>query len=222
MAQNNLKESILNEAKNLFYENGYEKTTARMIAKEVSMHHSNIFYYFTNKRAILKEIFRNYFKCLHDQVMNLKIELPDTEILLFYVYIVLKNIQIDEKFKRLFYESTDVVIEVLFEDFIVHLYPKIDSKADEQKSEIKQKEYFMDLVVILSSEKQLEYYRRNKIFEISDDEVRDYYSRLNLKLLNIDEDTIEKSLKNIDKYVNKIDFSKLNIFDSEKKILPLD
>ncbi|QSX09341.1 TetR/AcrR family transcriptional regulator [Alkalibacter rhizosphaerae] len=212
---NTVKEKILHATKNLFYEFGYEKTTARMIADRVSMYHSNIFYYFPNKRSILKLIIRNFFQEIRKQVLNLQIELSPVELLLFYVYILMKYLELDEKFKRLYYESTDVTIEVLYQDFIIQLYPLVDGKANSKGQEQQRKEYFMDLVVLLSSEKQLEFYRKNKLIAITEEEMRNYFTKLNLKLLDIDEETIETSFEKIDQYMNRFDFSTLNIFTDD-------
>lgn len=220
MAQNNARELILHAAKNLFYENGYEKTTARLIADRTSMFHSNIFYYYPNKRSILKQVIRNFYQTIREQVEDLKLTLSPAELLLLYSSIQMKFVEMDEKFARLYYESTDVIIEVLYQDFIIHLYPQVDEKASEKSWEQSRKEYFMDLVVLLSSEKQLYQYRRNFWISISDEGMRQYFTKLNLKLLDIDDETIKRTQRIIDAYIHRIDFEALNIF-KDNVIIPL-
>jgi len=52
----NKKEEILEKATQFFYENGYEQTTMRKLAKAVGIDASSIYYYFENKEAIINSI----------------------------------------------------------------------------------------------------------------------------------------------------------------------
>ena len=49
-----LKEDIISAARELFYTNGYYNTSLRNVADKVSIHHSNILYYFPNKKAAIE------------------------------------------------------------------------------------------------------------------------------------------------------------------------
>lgn len=58
---------IIESAKILFYENGYDATTVRQIVKQAGMrNHASIYQYFKNKSDIVKKITETYF----DNVMN--------------------------------------------------------------------------------------------------------------------------------------------------------
>ncbi len=56
-----IREEILTAAKRLFYENGYEKTTMRDIAKALDMHHTNIYYYFTSKKDLAILLYSEFY-----------------------------------------------------------------------------------------------------------------------------------------------------------------
>lgn len=166
----------------------------------------------------MKQVIRNFYQTVRMQVENLHVVLTPVELLLFYTSVHLKYVEMDEKFKQLYYESTEVILEVLYQDFIIHLYPQVDEKASEKSSEQSRKEYFMDLVVLLSSEKQLNLYRKNYWISITDDEMRQYFAKLNLKLLDIDDETINRAFETIDSYIDRIDFRALNIFKNDVSI----
>jgi len=56
-----IKDRILNESLDLFYDKGFEKTSTRDIAKKVRISVSNLYKYFENKEAIFDEIVRAYY-----------------------------------------------------------------------------------------------------------------------------------------------------------------
>ncbi len=56
-----VREKILNISSNLFFSKGYDKTSIKVIAKEVGIAEGTIFNYFDSKSEIFFEVFYNYY-----------------------------------------------------------------------------------------------------------------------------------------------------------------
>ncbi|MDP4146713.1 MAG: TetR/AcrR family transcriptional regulator [Bacillota bacterium] len=57
-----IRKKILDVAENMFYQNGFEDTTTRNIAKEVGVSVSNLYLYYKNKETIFYEIIDGFYK----------------------------------------------------------------------------------------------------------------------------------------------------------------
>lgn len=65
---NETKERILSYSKQEFYENGYNNTWVKTIAKKADMRLGNLTYYFNKKDDIVKEIYEQFIVQLYDYV----------------------------------------------------------------------------------------------------------------------------------------------------------
>jgi AcrR family transcriptional regulator len=66
-----MRNLILSTAKKLFVEKGYEQTSVRNIASEISYSHGTIYLYFKDKDAIFQEISKQGFNVLTEKVKAL-------------------------------------------------------------------------------------------------------------------------------------------------------
>jgi len=73
--ENTTKDKILAEAAKLFSIRGYDGVSTREIAKAVGINSASIYYYFSSKEEILKDLYRYYSN-------QLQIECPDLDELL--------------------------------------------------------------------------------------------------------------------------------------------
>jgi AcrR family transcriptional regulator len=57
-----IKLNILRRAEELFYKNGYERTSMRVLSSEVGISTSNIYKYFANKETLFEAVVGSYYK----------------------------------------------------------------------------------------------------------------------------------------------------------------
>lgn len=99
--KDNVKDKIVNNAKKLFYKDGYHNTTMREIALASSITVGNIYRYFANKivlfNYIVKDAYDALFLLMDDASREKKLDLLDPE----YLYLILDDfITISEKFRK--------------------------------------------------------------------------------------------------------------------------
>lgn len=74
------KIKLINAAKQLFYENGFKKTSAKEICELANVKPSNFNYYFDSKEVLLKEIYADlYMKCYSFVESNLTYKVNSIE-----------------------------------------------------------------------------------------------------------------------------------------------
>lgn len=82
------KEQILRDIAELFYENGYEKTSIRDISRSLNISKPGLYYYFTNKQEML---FDMIFDFMEKTNLHLSEELKDIETPEDKLYCIIKN-----------------------------------------------------------------------------------------------------------------------------------
>ncbi|MBI4856226.1 MAG: TetR/AcrR family transcriptional regulator [Acetobacterium woodii] len=98
--------NLLNAAKELFYENGFSKTSAKEICESANVKPSNFNYYFDSKDMLLKEIYADlYMKChsFVDSNITYKINSIEKNVLMTFPYMMGQFK--DEKTKSFHYET---------------------------------------------------------------------------------------------------------------------
>lgn len=131
---------IVLEAKALFYENGYEKTTMRQIAKACEINQSLLYYYYLNKNALATEILDDYWEKMEVVLTEyLEYEQFPMLFLLAIVRLIDKELEKDQKevdfYCQIFNETT------CDRPFMNRMHEAIclytnDPNADIQKSKI--------------------------------------------------------------------------------------
>lgn len=103
----NTRNKIIEVSKKYFYELGYSKTRMQDIAKESDIVIGSLTYHFKKKENIVSAILTEYLKRLYEYTLNHTKENLNHLQLHFYASIPFyKNLLIDEKVKRFFYEFT--------------------------------------------------------------------------------------------------------------------
>jgi len=103
---NKLKQDILSIAERFFKENGYDNTTFKMIADELSITRGAIVYHFKNKHRILHALFENYLSLLHDFIKDNLTENTNYYLYycVFYIYFSREIIKNENNY-QLFYHK---------------------------------------------------------------------------------------------------------------------
>lgn len=97
---NEVKQKIIHEAVILFNKNGYHGTSMRDIMQSVGCTQPTLYYYFNNKRALLKESVLGEFQRMMNQVIgDVDISLPIKDI---YVRAVIKRKHFSDYEKQLY------------------------------------------------------------------------------------------------------------------------
>lgn len=211
-----LKEQIINTAKHYFYNEGYEKTTIRKIAKDLGIYHSNILYHFKNKEEILRYIYKELYKKSIESITEIKSDLNNTELIVSSMYVTSYSLSFNKKFRRLYFESSDIIVEVLYTEYAKEYYPRIEHSSINFLSF--ENRDLVDLAVMVNAEKTVFTLHENNGKRINFKDLMDYKINLFGKLREIDGEIYEHTKKNAELIARKIDYSRLNIFDDSYKI----
>ncbi|NLN98632.1 MAG: TetR/AcrR family transcriptional regulator [Eubacteriaceae bacterium] len=208
------KTDILNAAKYLFYNEGYGQTSIRKIADKCDIYHSNILYYYKNKQTILEYIFKIYYERFLDLIFKIEKNLTPEELILCTILINENFSKYNKKFKKLYFESIDILANILH-GYAKEYYPLIEGV---KINPILESRYLMDIILILTVEKET-----HKMF--GDDQTNahiSYFKNYKLKLfaylLDIGTDTFEKAQITAQRVARKIDYNQLNIFNNNYRI----
>lgn len=206
------KENILNTAKQLFYEQGYTRTTTRQIAEKLGISQSNLFYYFKTKDDILKTLMQIYYKNLSEQIIENYPELSNVELLLAYTYVQLYSLYYNKKFKGLFLQVGDIVADILYEDYAKDLYPEIEPDVENKDR------YYISLTIFIASQNAVMRLLDSGKIKIGFEEFLDICLDLIHGQLGIEKETIYRLTKKIETIAKKYNYSALNIFSEEYEI----
>lgn len=137
-AEKNTKERILEEAENLFAENGFEATGIEAIAKAAGIRKSVIYYHFENKDDILKALFNKYLSYMREMKIK-KVDLffttrakprdlvdvstRDREIERWYkmVKIMVLETLTGGKYKTMLFDLWKENMDILYENYSDHM-----------------------------------------------------------------------------------------------------
>lgn len=118
----NTKNKILIASKELFYENGYDKTTVHMIKDRAEVSLSAIPYYFKEKDRILNVIYSDFLTNIYNFIKKTISEPIDSYLLHFYASKIYYYIIVNDENNRRFYR------EVTFAQSNIRiLYPFMDN-----------------------------------------------------------------------------------------------
>lgn len=203
------KENILNTAKKLFYTYGFQATTTRQIADTLETSQSNIFYYFKTKEDIFKILLSEYYTNLSRLTFKLQPDLTKVDLLLSYSFTQIYSLHYNKKFRDLFLEAGDLIIDVLYNDFTKDLYATIETVP------LFKDKHRIDSAVIITAQNQIFKINEKEQLNISFEQTLEYMLDLMIKILNIDQTDIDKSIKKAKDIARKIDYSQLNIFSDD-------
>ncbi|MBE6665965.1 MAG: TetR/AcrR family transcriptional regulator [Ruminococcaceae bacterium] len=114
---------ILSAALTLFLENGYEKTSVRMISKEVGCEVGLVYYYFKTKEEVFEQALSSYFSETEEEIESLskKIEFSmEKNLEKFMNYIEAKA----DVYRKAFSESVHLSVRTMIREKIAVLSEK--------------------------------------------------------------------------------------------------
>lgn len=209
-----IKDDIVHAAKSLFYNEGYQKTTIRRIANVLGIYHSNVLYYFKNKESILKVILEEFYEKFLELIYEIQEEMTVFELILCTIYIGDGFISFNKKFQHLYFESTEIVIEILYQ-YALEYYPKI---KNEELNPLLESKYLIDVAVIVHAQKEIhKIYQKNES-KLPYSYLSSYITNLFANIQEVDKKTLEKAQLTAKKIARVVDYSRLNIFDEQYRI----
>lgn len=139
----NTKEKILNTAKRLYLENGFENTPNTLIAKEAGVNLGLVTYYYKTKDLIASEMLNNNYETLYSHILEY---LPEgDELLLLITFSKLHYIltDVDERYDHFMYEMNklDLLEKATRDGNLINLYRAIIDKNDHIKDSDKDKSF---------------------------------------------------------------------------------
>lgn len=211
--KDSIKEDIIHTAKTFFYNEGYEETTIRLIAKKLGIYHSNILYYFKNKDSILKIIFEEYYAKMLELIYEINDNLPPTELILCTISTGINFSRYNKKFQLLYYKSTDIIIEIL-QQYALEYYPRLK----EESSSIMKSHYLIYLAMLIHAEKEMHKLDTNPEFKINFSSTHQMTFDLFANVLELNKEDYNNAKQTAVSIARVIDYSKLNIFDDRYRI----
>jgi AcrR family transcriptional regulator len=125
----NRKDLIVEQARILFWQKGYDRTSVRAIARACGFEPGNIYNYFPSKEAVLYEVLREEVERLHDSVKHLASNTDSNPV---------------EQLRTLIHNSLNVLIgtrlgpRLPFDMEIRHLLPKHRARVIELRDQYDQ------------------------------------------------------------------------------------
>lgn len=200
------RDRIVQSAKYLFYENGYNKTTVKMIKDHSQASLSAIPYYFKKKDEIVKDIYNSFLREIYNLLDETIEEEIDSYLKHFYAskiyyYIIFNN----EKNNRFYYE-----VSVAQSNYEL-LDPTMSqiNKNFARDFKIKKTEEEFKLIRMCDSGSRREilqnYY--NQSIDITVDELINFITAISGTLIGIDQKISAEYGRLSTQFVKKIDFS---------------
>lgn len=213
----NTKQHILETAKHLFYEHGYEATTIKEIAEHVGIANSVIFHYFKNKRDILIHVFKDYDKAIIKLGRALGTHLNPIErgVLISKIYLLHKKY--DQKTQQMFLTSIkeNIVTELLYESFFqtfreLMVFQGINADQDPLLA--------FRYMSFIGSIEQIQLNFINGNMEFTEEKI-DLSIIARFKLIfEIAPEVIKASLQRVNKLINAVAFSNFDVFIREDQL----
>ncbi len=187
------KKNIITSAKQLFYENGYNKTGVQDIADYANVKLGTITYYFKRKDDMISDIYNTFFMALYDYVS----ETSDKDLNLItkycYTLVLYYDLIITDPHNALLY------YEVLVKDVDGGGRISITKTLNRSCLDFLNKTYDEDDLEVIAisefgarKEMFMRYYERD--FKVKSEKLVRYFVRNLLRLMDIDSDMINNTL----------------------------
>jgi AcrR family transcriptional regulator len=195
------KKNIINTAKVLFYENGYNKTGIQDIADRADVKLGTITYYYKKKDDMITDIYNVFFMALYDYVSSVSENLNLYTKYCYSLVLYYEAILNDEHNKTLYYE-------VLVKNVNPHGRTNIMNTLNRSCLDFLNKNYIeADLEVIARSEygarKELfiDFYEKN--IKFTSRAMIYFFIRNLFRLMNLDGEMIENTIQQGFEFSNK-------------------
>lgn len=203
------KQNIINVAKYHFYHDGYKNTTFRMIAKDIGINHSTIFYYFSDKEQIVKDIFKNLYRNYNEEIQRIDSSCCGVEFLLTFIEINSVFFSTDEKFRSLYFEVMDIIVDVLYQYYAQWMMKDRTITTNDE-----QNRYLMDWAVCTYAVKNLYSLNDSGFIKLNyaKQELKEYLQSLVFRVFEIDKAAFDTACKRARQIAAQVDYEQLNIF----------
>lgn len=195
------KQNIINTAKILFYEGGYNKTGIQDIADRADVKLGTITYYYKKKDDMITDIYNVFFLALYDYVSSVSENLNLYTKYCYSLVLYYEAILNDERNKTLYYE-------VLAKNVNPHGRTNISNTLNRSCLDFLNKNYIeADLEVIARSEygarKELfiDFYEKN--IKFTSRAMIYFFIRNLFRLMNLDGEMIENTIQQGFEFSNK-------------------
>lgn len=204
------KEEILKIAKRKFYNDGFHATTARSIAKECGIVHSNLFYHYASMNDIALHIMREFVETSRLAVLSHAKNLSPIELYIAYTIIEINYMYYDKKFANLCFEIPGILGDAIYQNAIDEIFPDLSMALEDGDS---QSIYaYLDLQAVITTQIRTTCLVKTKNLDLNINEVVDYILQLKKRIWGIDDDTFAKAIAHSTSVVKKINYEELNIF----------
>ena len=164
IAEGGKRAEILSAALALFLENGYEKTSVRMISSQVGCEVGLVYYYFKTKEEVFEQALASYFSETEEEIENLakKIEFSmEKNLEKFIEYIEAKA----DVYRKAFSESVHLSVRTMICEKITSLSEKyfiLVLEKDEKKDAGTLALFLARGICSAALRDDIEYYQTNK------------------------------------------------------------
>lgn len=204
------EERIIQTAKKVFYTNGFQKTTARMLAKECGIDHSSMYYYFNTMNDIAYKIMQEVVEITRKVVWDLNENFSPIELYIAYSLVGINHIHKDKKFADFCFELPELLSDAIYEYLAKEIFPELNIEA---KISGNQKVYdYLNMHAIIKSEINALDLIKRKELPLNPEEATEYIMLIKKRIMNIDDDLFYKAKTKAEELEKKVDYSKLNIF----------
>lgn len=206
----NTKELIVVTAKKLFYNNGFHQTTARALAKECGIVHSNLFYHFDSMNDIAFQIMKEFVETSRKIVLDLSDDLSPIELYISYTIVGIYYSHYDHKFANLCFEIPEILSDAIYENAANEIFPELNMAID---SDDPQRIYaYLNMQAVISTQIQTSAMVKEKNLHLNIFQIIEYILQLKKRIWNIDDEVFHEARRRAEVIVKKVDYSKLNIF----------
>ncbi|MFA0814719.1 MAG: TetR/AcrR family transcriptional regulator [Anaerofustis sp.] len=217
------QEKIVNAAKKIFYENGYEKTTIKQICEEAEVLRTVFTYYFSDKSALADHI-SNYLnlKIMDELIKEATVRNNKTEGLLMDIYASMwffYNIMSDEHLNRFYAEVLSNNTKLLMGDryyrtIFQQMYRKSGKNPDS-------KEFELFFTYSTASPGVFLHHYLIKSSDLTKNEIVEFLNRQVLKSLDIPESEQDTIIEMSFRMIQESDVSFKDLFLSPYRLEPV-
>ncbi|WKY46795.1 TetR/AcrR family transcriptional regulator [Eubacteriaceae bacterium ES3] len=208
------KSLILKVAKKKFYNDGFHATTARSIAKECGIVHSNLFYHYNSMNEIALIIMQEFVEKSRTTVLKHGEDLSPTELYIAYTIVGIYYLYYDQKFAELCFEIPDIFSDAIYTNAVKEIFIDLNLSSEcKDKHEIYA---YLDLQAVINTQIRTTYLVKKRNLNLNIDQVVNYVLELKKRIWNIDEKTFKQAVTRSKSIVRKINYEELNIFTNKK------
>ncbi len=192
------RSDILNAARKLFLEKGYEKTSMRQIVKEAGSSIGSCYFYFKNKEEIFSSLAANYMGQLWEKVANRINEIPEpclrvSVAIYYHFYHILEN----DNWMKLYLMANS--LPSLKQSLLQNFYSSIQSVSDGDEHLQRKRPLHLSAIALTGALSSVVEEKLKGGLESSAEELSVFMTELSLYTLGYEKGVLDSCLKFIDR-----------------------